>query len=98
MGARIGNGSYGTTFKATGTKSVKGTLCVKIPINLELRGKDVVSGSLKTEIERLVSLHSPENQKDFRGELDSIVEPIMKEVLLFENEPVLVTKYYPFTL
>ena len=46
----------------------------------------------------MVSLHSPENQKDFRGELNSIVEPIMKEVLLFENEPVLVTKYYPFTL
>ena len=35
LGARIGTGSYGTTFKATGTKSVKGPLCVKIPINLE---------------------------------------------------------------
>ena len=44
------------------------------------------------------SLHSPENQRKFRRELDSIVKPIMKEVLLFGNEPAFVAKYYPFTL
>ena len=98
LGARIGTGSYGTTFKATSTQSFKGPICVKIPINLDSQGKNVVSGSLTKEIECLESLHSPENQIEFRTELDSIVKPIMKDILLFGNEPVLVAKYYPFTL
>ena len=98
LGARLGTGSYGTTFKATSTKSFKGPICVKIPINLDFQKKNVVSGSLKKEIECLESLHSPENQGEFRGELGSIVKPIMKDIMLFGNEPVLVAKYYPFTL
>ncbi len=98
LGARLGTGSYGTTFKATSTQSVKGPLCVKIPINLDSQGKNVVSRSLKKEIECLESLHSHKNQIEFRTELGSIVKPIMKDILLFGNEPVLVAKYYPFTL
>ena len=98
LGAQLGRGTYGTAYKATRINSGKGTVCVKIPLNLELRGKDVVSGSLKKEIRCLQYLHSKGNQKDFRVELDSIVEPIMTEVKLFQNEPVLVTKCYSFTL
>ena len=98
LGARLGTGSYGTTFKATSTKSFKGPICVKIPINLDFQKKNVVSGSLKKEIECLESLHSPKNQGEFREELGSIVKPIMKDIMLFGNEPVLVAKYYPFTL
>jgi len=46
----------------------------------------------------LKSIHSTENQEHFGEELASIVEPIMPEVTLFQNEPVLITKCYPFTL
>jgi len=65
---------------------------------LDSRDRSVVNGSLKKEIEFLKSIHSVENHKEFREELASIVEPIMTEVTLFQNEPILVTKCYPFTL
>lgn len=98
LGARLGFGSYGSAYKATGPKDIKGALCVKIPLNLNSSGKNVVSGSLKKEIEFLKSIHSIENQKDYREELNSIIEPIMPWVKLLQNEPALVTKCYPFTL
>ena len=95
---QLGTGSYGTVYMAIRAESVNDLLCVKIPINLKSKGKATPYGSFKKEIEYLKSIHSSENQKAFGDELDSIIKPIMKEVMLFGNEPVLVTKRYSFTL
>ena len=98
LGPRLATGGYGSCYKAAGTKSVRGPLCVKIPLNLERKCSHRVQGSLKEEIEHLRLIHGMKNRHLFKEELASIIKPIMPEIKLFQGEPVLITKRYPFTL
>ena len=98
LGAQLGSGTFGSVYKASEAKGIRGALCVKIPHNLEARGKGGVSGSLRKEIDCLKYIHSAKNQEDFKEEQGSIIKPIMTEVKLFQNEQVLVTQCYTLTL
>ena len=55
---RLGAGTFGSAYKAIGINSVKGTFCVKIPLNLSMGDTIDDNGSLKNEIKCLNSLHS----------------------------------------
>ena len=94
LGPRIGHGGFGVSYKACIRTRTSQYLCVKVPRGLKRQNRSGVAGSLKEEITYLNLVHKRGGTAEADQVLDCIVKPLMTHVRLFQNEPVLVMKYY----
>ena len=98
IGPRMGSGGFGVAYKSCRTRDTRNLLCVKVPIELKQESKWFISGSLEKEIRCLQAVHKFEGSEEADKVLDCIVKPIMPEVKLFNQEPVLVSRFYSSNL
>ena len=94
LGPRIGHGGFGVSYKACTRARTTQYLCVKVPRGLKRQNRSGVTGSLQEEITYLNLVHKRAGTAEADQVLDCIVKPLMTHVRLFQNEPVLVMKYY----
>ena len=72
--------------------------CIKIPLGLRDQRKNIAKGSLREEIAYLNLVHKHGGNAENDKALECIVKPLMPNIRLFNNEPLLVMKCYDRTL